>query len=237
MATPQKLQRTVNSVNEHLIQLPNARANRHFEMGPGWNKLRIGMRVGFYAASHVSFAGDSDIYFGVMSAPSIRVSPNRDHVLECHFTPNFSGAQWNYDGTNNAYYVGDAGSFAEIFYRIYVDDTNVTDERFSPTGQPSVGALPSKLLALFLEVTKGSPWTIEAIADNAPSNATVSNADMDTWMTQSDLTSLSRFSSQGAATFSVDEAADGEMVKAYVAYDRASEPIFEMADFFVSRLD
>lgn len=233
-----KLQRTVNSVNEHLVSLRNSEISRESSLGTNWSKVRLGIRCGFAAVeSHGDITSDNQFYIGLLTD----AFNGRGDVGNCpHFVgvyPSLFNNTFTYDSGASAYYNNghDTHTAAKANK---VESGASTTSTLSTSGMGAytdvrinIGALPSKLINFFVDFQKGSPWTVTIHYEAGQSPPNNSNSDLESGMLISSPGSLSL-----STTLSIDETTYGNLVIPTVFWENQTSHYFEIADFYVALL-
>lgn len=221
----EKLQRTIQSVNEHLFSLRNGECSRDTGLGTSWSKIRIGMRFGFAAdGTHgdIAQADGTAMHFGLLASPTSQYGGgSASHFVgifvntpTIHYRSDLTPEIYRADEQNDLH-IKKVESGAE---------TDVGSIGASTNQLTLAGVVPTNLGLAVLEFEKGSPWTIRVLIRGAHKTLTA----LEDYM----VAPSPSFSYSG--TVSVDEATHGNLTAMTVYWPNSGTHYLELTNFQTS---
>tara|TARA_R110000772_G_scaffold249530_2_gene364014 strand:+ start:123106 stop:123825 length:720 start_codon:yes stop_codon:yes gene_type:complete len=230
------VQRLIDSENDNKFKMSGSNISRIMDIGGSWNTLRIGLRLAFVqdASATTPVTGTPRFYFGVGNGSSSPIGAESP----VHFVGLYSNeTEWTLKATGNDCY-GATGTTSGFDFKAMKVVDGVVTESASSVALGSVSAQPDVARAcLFIEIVKGSPFTVKLYAPNDAGTDTDTNLDaFFSVMEESTMSALANYALSGAKNVTVDESTDGTLNAFQCSWDRTLQKV-EISDVAYARVN
>lgn len=214
----QILDRTIGGIGDQRLSLGNAEGRREISIGSDWTKIRIGYRHSLFQSIDADFGGTPRLWLGMLDATD-------DGLNDPGASVHFAGIR-STQGTWN-YVAGPPKHYSSTQFKVTKKEALTVTEAASNIQSPVVSADPTTAaFAIFLEMTKGSPWTFQVCSQ---STSTVTHLTLETFVqmmeagTLADIVTIQAgYSASATDTMAIDEVTNGNLIAITMFWDRAS---------------